>query len=445
VRGYGERRGRGIKRLLIISLLPIILIVISYVIYKVFLIPPPMLKGTDEFKFLSAEKTIVLEGENIRDIEINIRQGSRVITILKDRPSRAEVSYKLNIKPEELGLHDGRAKTEIKAKSGVIKKIQLSVETIVDTVPPEVSIVSSPQAVKPGQAASSRFRVKGAESVYLQFGDFRFKAIPYPSRKKADIARAHNKDEYIIIFPVPYSLPKDTVFYVVAEDRAGNRTIKALATKVKSQRFRSSRITISDEFLKRVVYPLLDKNDSDTPVKDFVTVNEKWRERDVGRLYEIGQRSVPKRLWDGRFIQMRNSKVMARFGDLRTYYYNGRAVSRSVHLGYDLASTAQAPVEASNSGVVVYAGDMGIYGNTIIIDHGLGVMSLYGHLSQILVDKGQKVKKGEIIGRTGSTGFAGGDHLHFGILVQGIEVSPLYWWDQQWVRNHILDVIEGGV
>jgi hypothetical protein len=355
------------------------------------------------------------------------------------------VSYDLKIRPTELGLHDGRAKIEIKARSGIIKKIQLFIDTTIDTVPPEISTISAPQIVKPGQAASSRFRVKGAEGVYLQFKDFRFKTFPYLSTKETATSRTQSSREYIIIFPIPYGLPKDTVFYVVAEDEAGNRTVKTLRTRIAPQKFRSSRITISDEFLKRVVYPLLDKSSSNTPVEDFITVNEKWRRRDVKRLYEIGQKSVPERLWEGRFIQMRNSKVMARFGDFRTYLYNGRAVSRSVHLGYDLASTANAPVEASNSGVVVYAGDMGIYGSTVIIDHGLGVMSLYGHLSQILVDRGQKVKKGEIIGRTGSTGFAGGDHLHFGILVQGIEVSPLYWWDQKWVRNHILNVIEGGI
>ncbi|RMG74583.1 MAG: M23 family metallopeptidase, partial [Nitrospirae bacterium] len=226
------------------------------------------------------------------------------------------------------------------------------------------------------------------------------------------------------------------VFYAVAEDRAGNQTVKALRTIVKPERFRSSRISISDAFIQRVVYPLLGE-DGDDPVKAFKEVNEHWRAKDTERLHEIGMKSADRPLWKGPFLQLRNSKVMALYGDRRTYLYNGRPISKSIHLGYDLASVANAPVPAANSGVVVFADDLGIYGNAVIIDHGLGLMSLYGHLSEIKVTSGQEVKRGDIIGLTGSTGFAGGDHLHFGILVQGIEVSPLYFWDARWIKNNL--------
>ncbi|HDK82026.1 MAG TPA: M23 family metallopeptidase, partial [Nitrospirae bacterium] len=120
----------------------------------------------------------------------------------------------------------------------------------------------------------------------------------------------------------------------------------------------------------------------------------------------------------------------------------GKAISRSVHLGYDLASVSNSPVEAANSGVVRFSGDLGIYGNTVIIDHGMGLMSLYGHLSTVTVRQGQSVEKGDIIAQTGSTGLAGGDHLHFGILLHGIEISPLYWWDPHWIKVNILDYLE---
>ena len=141
------------------------------------------------------------------------------------------------------------------------------------------------------------------------------------------------------------------------------------------------------------------------------------------------------------FLQLKNSAVMATYGDQRTYFYGGESVSESAHLGYDLASTEHAPVEASNSGIVKFAGNLGIYGNTIVIDHGLGLMSLYGHLSELLVEIGKQVEKGEIIANTGSSGFADGDHLHFSILINGIEVSPLYWWDAHWIKVKIEDIL----
>jgi murein DD-endopeptidase MepM/ murein hydrolase activator NlpD len=160
-------------------------------------------------------------------------------------------------------------------------------------------------------------------------------------------------------------------------------------------------------------------------------------------LIDISRKTESSMLWKDSFIQLSNSKVMARYGDKRTYRYKDKVISKSVHLGYDLASYSHAPVAASNSGFVRFAGDLSIYGNTIIIDHGLGLMSLYGHLSIITVKEGQQVEKGDIIAKTGSTGLAGGDHLHFGILVQGYEVSPLYWWDQHWIQVNILDTLAG--
>lgn len=133
---------------------------------------------------------------------------------------------------------------------------------------------------------------------------------------------------------------------------------------------------------------------------------------------------------------------MAIYGDRRTYLHNGAPISKSVHLGYDLASVEKAPVEAANNGIVRLAGDLSIYGNTVIIDHGLGFMSLYGHLSAIMVKEGQKVSKGEIIAKSGATGLAGGDHLHFGLLMHGYEVSPLYWWDQHWITVNVTDFMK---
>jgi murein DD-endopeptidase MepM/ murein hydrolase activator NlpD len=138
------------------------------------------------------------------------------------------------------------------------------------------------------------------------------------------------------------------------------------------------------------------------------------------------------------FQQLGNSSVQAQFADARTYTYNGKEVDQQVHLGFDLAVTANVPVSASQRGVVVHADDLGIYGNCVIIDHGLGVQSLYGHLSSIGVKPGDKVEKGQEIGRSGQTGLAGGDHLHFTTLVGGEQVTPVDWWSAQWMQDRVL-------
>jgi len=425
-----------LKKFLLTILLVFILCVISYGVYKLFLIPPPILKGIEEFRYLSAKKKIALKGKNIKSIEITLRQGSKVITLLKKHPQKRKFTYELEIIPKKKGLYDGEAKIEIIVKSGLIKSKHYEIDTVIDTVAPHIIIVSAPKVVKQGQTAAALVKVKEAEKVFFKIKEKFFKTFAW---KKAEENKLFKS--YIIIFPVPYNLSKDTVFYVIAEDKAGNKATKSLRTTIKLQKFRSSKIDISDDFIHRVVYSLLNKETSEHPVEDFILINEKWRKRDIEKLYQIGQKSIPKKLWEGGFLQMKNTKVMATYGDRRTYYYKGKPISKSVHLGYDLASIERASVEASNTGIVIYAGELGIYGYTVIIDHGLGVMSLYGHLSKIKVKEGQKVDKGEEIGKTGSTGFAGGDHLHFGILVQGVEVSPIYWWDVKWIENNILNVI----
>ncbi len=145
----------------------------------------------------------------------------------------------------------------------------------------------------------------------------------------------------------------------------------------------------------------------------------------------------PEILWTGRFLQMKNSRVESLYADFRTYMYKGKVVDKLYHLGVDLAAVKRHPVEAANSGIVLYADDLGIYGNAVLIDHGLGLTTLYSHMSSIDVSVGDRVDKGTVIGRTGATGFAGGDHLHFGILIHGVPVNPIEWWDRDWVRNRI--------
>ncbi len=423
---YKKNTKGKIKKILLIILIPFILLVLAYGGYKLFFIPAPEVKGLDALKVLPRQKTLTITGKNIQKLQIIIKQGSRSKALVDFEGDEAEKDFTLKVSPRKLGLSDGMARLYVFAKNGLLKKKELTFDIQVDTKPPVLQVLRSPFQIKSGGVGLALLRAKGADRVYVKEGSHLF--IAYALEK--------TPEEYVVLFPARYDIDKKAVFYAVAEDRAGNQTVKALRTIVKPERFRSSRIRISDAFVQRVVYPLLGEEDGD-PVQAFREVNEQWRKRDTERLHKIGTKSINRPLWKGRFLQLKNSKVMAYYGDRRTYIYDGRPISKSIHLGYDLASVSNAPVPAANSGVVAFADDLGIYGNAVVIDHGLGLMSLYGHLSEIKVKPGQKVKKGEIIAYTGSTGFAGGDHLHFGILVQGFEVSPLYFWDARWVRNNL--------
>ena len=179
------------------------------------------------------------------------------------------------------------------------------------------------------------------------------------------------------------------------------------------------------------------------PKDVFLAVNKRLRKENEDRITAITTKVTPSMLWKDAFAQLSNSKVEANFADQRTYTYNGEPIDTAYHLGYDLSVTKHYPVEAANSGTVAFTGDLGIYGNAVIIDHGLGLFSLYGHLSSIDVKEGDSLAKRQVLGKTGETGLAVGDHLHFGIYLDGVAVLPVEWWDQKWIDENITPKLEG--
>src|SRR5208337_2912160 len=137
--------------------------------------------------------------------------------------------------------------------------------------------------------------------------------------------------------------------------------------------------------------------------------NGPLRQEDAQKLVAFSQRTAPKFLWKGLYLRL-PGKTEAGFADYRTYRYDGQTVDHQTHLGFDLAGSEHMPVRAANAGVVVFAGFFGIYGNAVVIDHGCGIQSLYGHMSSLEVKEGDSVKGGQEIGRSGQTGLAAGDH-----------------------------------
>lgn len=249
-----------------------------------------------------------------------------------------------------------------------------------------------------------------------------------------------DRGEYVAFFSHPYDVPVGEPAMVVAEDYAGNKWESPLRYNVRPLRYRSVRVPVSDDFIRRKIVPLAGEADGAAggPRELFVKVNRDLRRVNEDTIRKICQNSAQRKLWDGRFAQLPNSAVQANFADRRSYYYRDEKIDEARHLGYDLAVTRRYPVGASNSGTVVFAGALGIYGNTVIIDHGFGLCSLYSHLSSVAVTTGQVVKKGTRIGRTGETGLAVGDHLHYGVYIHGVAVLPLEWWDAKWIRDNVM-------
>jgi murein DD-endopeptidase MepM/ murein hydrolase activator NlpD len=225
---------------------------------------------------------------------------------------------------------------------------------------------------------------------------------------------------------------------LAAEDEAGNRAHLSFSPNIRAREFRRDRIEITDRFLAQIIPYFRDNVPGleGTDLEVYIQMNREQRKEDADRIRALCADTAPEQLWSGAFLRM-PGETTATFGDERTYFYRGREIDRQTHLGVDLASTMQSPVPASNRGRVVFVGPLGIYGSTVILDHGCGLFSMYAHLSLIDVEAGMTVEKGDDLGRTGSTGMAGGDHLHFAMIVQGVFVNPLEWWDPHWIQDNV--------
>ncbi len=307
--------------------------------------------------------------------------------------------------------------------------------------PPRVAVLSTHHYVNHGGAEMVVYRATPPDVTSgVRVGDIEY--LGYPA-SGAGLAGA-DENTKVAFFALLHDQDLDTPIAAFARDEAGNEVKTSFVEKVFPKPFRKSRIAIDDRFLQRVVPEILTHAPelkvapaSADLVEEFVKVNSDLRRLNGERILGLAQATDPAKLWSGPFLPLGNAQVEAGFADHRTYFYKGKEIDQQVHLGFDLAVTSAIPVAAENSGKVRLAEWLGIYGNCVILDHGMGIGSLYAHLSVVDVKPGDSVTKGQVLGRSGMTGLAAGDHLHFTMLVGGRPVNPVEWWDPHWIQDRV--------
>jgi murein DD-endopeptidase MepM/ murein hydrolase activator NlpD len=319
-------------------------------------------------------------------------------------------------------------------------KSEVALDLAVKLAPPRVSVLSQFHYINHGGSELVLYRVTPATKASgVRVGELEYPGYP------ASGAGVETADSTLRVafFGFMWDQPANTAIHVYARDDARNEGTATFDFRVFPKVFRKSRIELSDAFLGRVV-PAILQNTPELTVENpadllasYLRINRDLRRDNNAYIASLVRQTSSAKLWDGPFRQLTNTAVEAGFADQRTYIYQDGEVDQQTHLGFDLASTAAAPVLAANGGVVVSAGWLGIYGNCVIIDHGMGLQSLYAHLSSIAVAAGDTVSMGAELGRSGATGLAGGDHLHFTMLLGGNAVNPIDWWSAQWVEDRI--------
>lgn len=384
--------------------------------------------------------TVRDEGRGLSYVAISLIAGGSSQTLFfeeLDSPLK-ERSVKIQLDPSRINLKEGPAILRVTAGDRSYWSFFRGNKTVadkpvtVDLTPPTVEIVSDDRYLTLGGSAVVVYRSSpDTRTSKLRIGKHTFPAY---RRNSAD---PHTS---MAFFAHPYDTPVGERATIVAEDHAGNVAEFKLAYNLRKVRYRAVDVKVSDDFITNKVKPLLQGANAKTgsPAELFVAVNRDLRRQNETTISSVCRGSVQEKLWDGPFMQLSNSKVKSNFADQRSYFYEGKVIDRANHLGYDLAVTRQYPVEAGNDGIVVLAGPLGIYGNTVILDHGFGLCSLYSHLSSVNVPLGGRVVKGQTVGRTGETGLATGDHLHYGVYIYGVPVLPLEWWDSKWITDNVL-------
>jgi murein DD-endopeptidase MepM/ murein hydrolase activator NlpD len=343
----------------------------------------------------------------------------------------------LTLDPRQLKLSEGEALLRITAVDYAWRnwwngnQTVVDIPLIIDGRPPSIAALSRFHYLNQGGSGLFVYRLdEPCPRHGVLVGDRFFPGYP---------AEAGQPLTMMAFFAVGYDQKPDTVIRAQAVDRAGNEAFAGFNYRIRAKRFRNDVLNISEQFIEQKMRPLLETagGTATEPQAVFLAVNRDMRQRNYETLTALAKHATSAIAWEGVFMRLPKAANRAQFADHRVYKYHGKVIDRQVHLGADLASLRQSPVPAANNGQVVFTGSVGIYGNTVVIEHGFGLFSLYSHLSSIQANTGDRVTKGEVIGHTGTTGLAAGDHLHFGMMVHDRLVNPIEWWDDHWIRDNI--------
>lgn len=338
-------------------------------------------------------------------------------------------------KQQAQALQEGKATLIVEATANdfAARTAEASRPVEVITRPPAVSADGAQHYINQGGAELVTFTASGYwTEAGVRVGKYTFRSFPMPGKTDP------NASERFSLFAFPWDVPADTVPIVYARNPSGAEATARFWFKVFPKTFRARDLQLDDAFLQKVVADL-DPGGSGEPADRFLKINRTMRAENNKYLADLRLKSEPKMLWSGPFFRI--GKVESFFADQRSYFYKGKKIDQQMHLGFDLSDVQAAPVKSANSGKVIHAGPLGIYGNCIVVDHGYGLQTIYGHLRQIDVKPGDAVAKEQVMGKSGATGLAGGDHIHYSIQVDGVQVNPIEWWDEHWIKDRILSKV----
>lgn len=399
---------------------------------------PISVEISDNTKIKSYE-VVFVDGDKKLKLETKVIKDENGVINLDILPPQFDEFYKPKEGSLKIDVYDTSKWNFFKGNQTVTNS-----KIIIDKKSPVANVITNSYLLRQGGSGVIIVEIndENLKDYYISFNDEEvFELFPF-----------YKKNYFISIITWPIDIKEFKRVNVVAVDLAGNKTEAKVPFYIKSFKEKIDDIKISDDFVNNVSKHVLENSDMNVPsdiVEAFVKTNKELREKNVKTIREV----VKKNLVNGMntsfdikpFVRLPNAATFAQYGERRHYFYGENKIDEAWHLGMDWASVKRADVQVSNPGKVIFKGYLGIYGDTVIIDHGLGLGTLYAHTSSINVEVNDEVKVGQHIANTGSTGAVFGDHLHFGVLVQGIEVNPNEWLDYTWMKTNVTKTINDAV
>ncbi len=385
----------------------------------------------------------VTNPHGVRRLSAYLEQGGARYPLYEEKAQSQRFYWKRNAPPRSVTFEAGKNKApnlkEGKARL-VVEAVSNDFRGSTDVASADVNVVLSAPRVIPDDAQHYinqggmelvTFAASGSwNEAGVRVGNYTFRSFPLPGK---------SADQRFAMFAYPWDLPPDVAPMVYARNLAGTEATGRFWFRLFPKKFRVRDFELTDALMEKLVTSV-DPTGQLAPGPDllsrFLKINGEMRRKNNQQMADLRLKTEEKILWNGPFIHY--GKEEADFADVRNYIYHGKKVDQQVHLGFDLSDVQNAPVTAANDGRVVYAADLGIYGNCIVLDHGYALQSIYGHLHQIDVKPGDMVRKGQKMGIAGQTGLAGGVHVHFGMQIDGVQVNPREWWDEHWIKDRIL-------
>ncbi|BFU78024.1 M23 family metallopeptidase [Arcobacter sp. 15-2] len=389
------------------------------------------------------------DDSGIKYYKVTFKDGAKDIVLAQEVMKKTEKEITLSIKPPKLDMFYKGQNTTLEvevvdnSKWNFLEgnKVIQNIDVSIDTKKPIANVLGNSRYIQRGGSAVVVVKVQdeNLKDAYISFNDIKnFKLTPY-----------HKENYYVALVAWPMDITSFNRVNLIVTDKADNKTITKVPFYIQRKTVKNDNITVSEKFIKNVSASVLEQSFEKIPdnLEDiFIYSNRELREKNVKTIEQTIEKNTNNRMVESfnikAFKRLRGSKTVAGYGDRRHYYLNGEKINEAWHLGIDWASVKKAPVRVSNDGIVVFKNYLGLYGNSIIIDHGMGLATLYAHTSSQQVDVGETVSSNQKIAHTGATGAVFGDHLHFGVLIQGVEVNPIEWMDRNWIKVRITDILK---